>query len=126
MRGTSYLVTIRGEFASLNEWVDANRTRNGAWSKGNSMKQADQKRIIRQLPKIRINKQISLQYTFYCRNKRKDKDNVCGYFHKIFQDSLVKAGIIKNDGWDDIFDFHDAFQIDREDPRIEVEIEVIG
>lgn len=39
------------------------------------------------------------------------------------QDALVKEGILENDGWKDIVGFTDRFFIDKNNPRIEVEIE---
>lgn len=38
-----YRVTINGSFASLNEFIGANRTGKGRWNKGNAMKQTDRR-----------------------------------------------------------------------------------
>ena len=35
---------------------------------------------------------------------------------------LVSAGVLKNDGWNDIEGFSDRFYIDKANPRVEVEI----
>ena len=40
----------------------------------------------------------------------------------MIQDSLVKEGIIANDGWDYVKEFYDRFYVDKQYPRIEVEI----
>ena len=63
-----------------------------------------------------------LQYKFFCQNRKKDKDNISGYFHKIFQDALVQRGVIKNDGWANITGFSDEFYVDTKNPRVEVEV----
>jgi hypothetical protein len=34
----------------------------------------------------------------------------------------VAAGVLKNDGWNDIEGFNDRFYIDKANPRVEVEI----
>lgn len=117
---TDTVFVIRGEFASLNEYIDACRISRGRWNKGNSMKQQDQKRIMMYLPPIKVKPPVYIEYTFYCRDRRKDKDNVSGYFHKVFQDALVQAHILPNDTWDMVTGFSDRFFVDREHPRIEV------
>ena len=119
-------VIIRGEFPGLNEFIAANRRRNGNWSGGNTMKQRDQNIIAAQLPKIHTDSPIWIDYRFFCPNRKKDKDNISGYFHKVFQDALVARRVINNDGWKDIEGFSDRFYIDRKDPRVEVEIREIG
>lgn len=119
------MVIIPGRFAGLNEFVDANRRRHGNWSAGNSMKQKDQYTIMQYLPRVHIDKPVYLEYTFYERNSRRDKDNISGYFHKIFQDALVQAGVLSGDGWKNIVGFSDAFYVDNKNPRIEVYIEVM-
>ena len=117
---TSTVFVIQGEFASLNEYIDACRIKKGRWNKGNSMKQKDQKRIMLYLPPIRIKPPVYIEYRFFCRDRRRDKDNVAGYFHKVFQDALVQAHILPNDTWDMVTGFSDTFHVDREHPRIEV------
>lgn len=67
-------------------------------------------------------KYVKIVYHFYEPNARRDKDNISGYFHKIFQDALVQSGVIRDDGWKEICDFEDHFYVDRKNPRIEVEI----
>jgi hypothetical protein len=125
-----YKVVIEGEFASLNEFIDANRRSKGRWNKGNQMKQKDQNIISmylkQQLHKVHIDKPVNLQYTYYCKNRKKDKDNISGYFHKVFQDSLVHCGIIHNDSWQYITGFSDEFYIDNGKPRVEVIIQEVG
>lgn len=117
-----YRVVIHSRFPSMNEFIGASRSPYG----GNSMKKNSQRTIkialIEQIGTEQIRKPIKLHYWFYEPNKRRDKDNVAGYFHKVFQDSLVDLGIIKNDAWDYIIGFRDDFGIDREDPRVEVKI----
>lgn len=65
---------------------------------------------------------IKLDYLFCEENRRRDHDNVAGFFHKVFQDSLVKAGLLEDDGWDEISGWRDDFTIDKNHPRVEVMI----
>ena len=119
------VVVIPGEFASLNEFIDANRRRHGSWSAGNQMKQRDQNILIAEIKRqIRRNLRypIKLEYLFICSSKRRDKDNVSGYFRKVFQDALVKSGRLPDDGWDYIDSSSEKFEIDKGNPRIVVTI----
>lgn len=114
-------VVIPGRFAGLNEFIAACRKAHGKWSGGNAMKQEDQRRISVYLPRgIRFKKPIYIEYCFYEPNAKRDKDNISGYFHKIFQDALVQSGIIENDGWRQIDGMADYFKIDQKFPRVEV------
>ena len=120
------IITIKGAFPGLNEWVDANRRRKGNWSAGNAMKQRDQNIIAWQLPGFRTSRPVRLEYKFYCPDRRKDKDNVAGYFHKIFQDALVQMHCIPDDGWNNIDSFTDEFYVDSKNPRVEITVKEIG
>jgi len=110
-------------FPGMNDFIEANRTYSGRWNKGNSMKQADQRRIMEYLPEIRLKRPVRLHYVFYERNKRRDLDNISGYFHKVFQDALVQAGVLENDGWRQIRGYRDDFRVDPTFPRVEVTVE---
>ena len=49
-------------------------------------------------------------------------DNVAAFAMKVIQDALVRTGVLENDGWKQIMGFQCEFYVDRDDPRIEVEI----
>ncbi len=115
-------VTIEGRFHGLNDFIDANRRTQGKWNAGNSMKQNDQKIIMYSLPRVQFSGKVFLHYHFFEPNTRRDKDNISGYFHKVFQDAMVAKGIIPNDGWKYIEGMADSFYVDRNRPRVEVEI----
>ena len=57
---------------------------------------------------------------WYCKDRRRDKDNIMSAQKYIF-DGLQEAGIIKNDGWFQIGDITHKFRLD-ETERVEVEI----
>ncbi|MCC2232631.1 hypothetical protein LKD81_16815 [Lachnospiraceae bacterium CLA-AA-H215] len=123
-------VTIPGRFAGMNEFISANRTGKGNWNKANTMKQQDQSTLIASLrPVLRqkgIRYPIYIRYHFYEPSARRDKDNISGYFHKIFQDALVVGGWLPDDSWDYITGFSDAFSVDKENPHIEIDIVEVG
>ena len=119
-----YRIIIPGKFPSLNEFIAANRVRKGSWSKGNDMKQKSQAAIMPHIKKT-IKKPlgtIHLCYHFYEESTRRDCDNVASYFIKVFQDSLVKTGLLPDDNQKYIKSFEVVFRVDKADPRIEVEI----
>lgn len=118
-------IVVPGRFASLNDFIDANRRTHGRWNAGNSMKQKDQKTICSCIPRGLRFKRIYIRYMYFEPNTKRDKDNISGYFHKVFQDALVQAGCIPNDGWKVIQGFSDRFDIDAKYPRIEILIEEI-
>ena len=66
-----------------------------------------------------------MSYRWYEPNKRRDLDNVSSYGRKVIQDALVEVGVLKDDSWKQITGFTDAFYVDKKNPRIEVEIEVV-
>ena len=115
-------VIIPGRFPSLNEFIGANRQRHGIVA--NNMKKRDQRKIVEHLPRgIRFKKKVFIEYHFYEPNTKRDKDNINSYFHKIFQDALVQAGMLKDDKWEDIDGMSDFFYVDKKWPRVEVYIE---
>ncbi|MFL8888663.1 RusA family crossover junction endodeoxyribonuclease [Helcococcus kunzii] len=59
------------------------------------------------------------EFTWYCLNRRKDKDNIM-FAQKFIFDGLQEAGIIENDGWNQIGDIRHKFVVDKNNPRIEV------
>ena len=112
-------VTIKGRFPSINEYV--NCCRRNRYS-GAAMVDKAEKDIIDQLKKQKLKPfkvPVRIAYKFYEPNRRRDKDNVSGFFHKVFQDSLVKAGLLPDDGWDEISGYRDDFGIDK-NPHIDV------
>lgn len=70
------------------------------------------------LPKV---EQADFEITWCCKNKRKDKDNIIAG-QKFIYDGLVKAGVLVNDGWAQIGNITNKFEVDKENPRVEVVI----
>ena len=123
---SEYKIIIDGRYPSMNQFIEANRIGKGRWNKGNRMKQECQNKISyyisTQLRKVHIDKPVYIKYRFFEPNKKRDLDNISGFFHKVFQDALVHCGVIKNDSWHYIIGFSDEFFIDNKCPRIEIEI----
>lgn len=121
-----YKFTIQGKMAGLNELIDYNRKN---FKAGNGLKQKHQTKVLKALKGVKIPHPIkypvNLHYAFYEENKRRDKDNISGFAHKVVQDALVKAKVLTNDGWKYIEGYTDTFYVDQTNPRIEVIIEEV-
>lgn len=117
------ILVIHGKLPGLNELIDAERRHRQAGAK----LKRDAERIVRmyirqQFRGYKPKTPVTLYYYYYEPNRRRDLDNIAGFAHKVIQDSLVKEGILANDGWEHIKGFFDSFSVDKQFPRIEVEI----
>lgn len=74
---------------------------------------------------VHIDKPIRCTYWIYAQDKRHDRSNLYASIEKSFLDSLQLAKCIKQDSWDYAYDSVFHTELDRENPRIEVEIEVV-
>lgn len=79
----------------------------------------------KELSGVHIEKPIFVHYHFYCVDKKRDKTNIAYAFCKSFLDSLQACKVIDNDGWANIHNVDFTFEIDKKNPRVEVEIEVM-
>lgn len=120
-----YKLIIPGTLSSLNKYIEAERANR---YKGASLKRTNEKSIavaIKQCLKgIEIKKPVEMHYLWIVPNKKTDRDNVA-FAKKFVQDALVQCGVLKDDGWKHIVGFSDRFEVDRENPRIEVLIKEI-
>lgn len=67
---------------------------------------------------------VTLAFRWYEPNKRRDLDNIA-FAKKFIQDALVRTEIIERDDWNGVAGFTDEFFVDKENPRIEVEIKEV-
>ena len=64
------------------------------------------------------------EFTWYLKNKRKDKDNVA-FAKKYIFDGMVDAGLIENDGWKQVGNWKEKFNVDKEFERVEIKVSEI-
>ena len=115
-------IIIDGELIDLNKFVNAqraNRFGGAAMKKKYTDKCAS---AFSPMKAKQLRLPITLHITWYCKDKRKDKDNVA-FAKKFILDGMIQCGLLKNDGWSEIAGFTDDFEVDKENPRIEVELE---
>jgi Holliday junction resolvase RusA-like endonuclease len=113
-------MTIPGVLPGMNEIVEAARGDKYASSK-QKKEYTDIVAWTAKAARIPHMERIDITFRWYEPNKRRDKDNITAGA-KFVMDGLVKAGIIKNDGWAQIGDISHLFDVDRHNPRVEVEI----
>lgn len=117
------VLVIPGRMESLNEYIAAlNRSRHA----GNAMKRSRTEQVAMlarsQLRGWKPVPPVRLEYLFAEPNRKRDKDNVAAFAHKVVQDGLVEAGVLANDGWEYVAGSSDSYCVDRARPRIEVRI----
>lgn len=118
----THCLVIEGRLPGLNDYIDAERTHRQAAAK---MKRDSQQQVIWFIKsQIRgpLKEPVSMDYVWYEKDRRRDKDNISSFGRKVIQDALVKSGRLKNDGWDNISGHSDRYAVDKKRPRIEVYI----
>ncbi len=119
-------LVIDGQLPNLNEYTRACR---GNKFLGAKMKKNAEEWISifikQQLKDIHFEGTVELAFRWYEPNKKRDLDNIC-FAKKFILDSLVSNGIIVADGWKGVIGFTDNFFVDKENPRIEVDIKKVG
>ena len=116
-------LVIPGTLPGLNEYIDAERRNRHLGAK---IKRQTQQVVVLSAKKcmrgFHPKRAVVMDYVWYEKNRRRDKDNVSSFGRKCIQDGLVQAGVLKNDGWAQIDSFSDAFVVDAKNPRVEVYI----
>ncbi len=104
------VLIISGRFPSYNEVTQTNRGKQGIYL-GNKLKRKWTEIVAWECKgqKIRpFTKQIDIDFLWVCKDKRRDKDNIMSAQKFIF-DGLQAAGVIKNDGWNEIREIKHKF-----------------
>ena len=120
---TSFSVVCSGTYPGVNEWWLNSVGHKMSFAR--AYKRKYQNMIIHELTefrKIRMYGAVQVTFKYYAPDTKRDKDNVSGFFRKIFLDAMVQVGIIANDTWRDIAGYTELFYIDSVHPRIEVEV----
>ena len=111
------IIVIPGELPDLNTIIDESKKH---WAEYNRMKK-EYTEMVAWLAKGKGKfKKINLDITWVCKDRRKDKDNIMAGGLKMILDGLVVAGVIKNDGWSEIGSINNHFEVDKDNPRVEV------
>lgn len=118
-----YKLVILGRLPCLNDYIKAlgiNR------HKGGKLKKETQESImwliVNQVKGMEIKNPVIMAYSWYEKDKRRDKSNVSSFGRKCIEDCLVTLGVLHNDGWANVEGFSDTFYVDAKNPRIEIDI----
>lgn len=117
-------ITIQGELPTTNDIIAAQNTQN-RYVYANMKKDYTALAMMSALNKSKITNKVDLHFTWICKNKRKDPDNISGGA-KFILDGLVKAKVLENDGWKQINSIRHDFEIDKDNPRVEITIKEQG
>lgn len=113
------MIIIKGQLPSLNEYTKACRTHHIV---GARMKKDAEQYVSMFLKKSDpVPGKVYINFKWYEPNKKRDLDNIA-FAKKFILDALVSNEIIQGDGWSIVTGFTDIFEIDKNNPRIEVEI----
>ena len=113
---------VPGLFPGMNEIISANRK---SVFEGNRQKHAEQIRVIAAIRQARLrpvkNYPVIIEMRWAEKNYKRDPDNIAAA-KKYILDALQIAGIIKNDGRNEIISFSDTFITDKRNPGVLVQI----
>lgn len=111
-------LVIPGTLPTMNEIVEASKQH---WSKYSKMKHTYTDLVAWKAKTLPVLGKVDVVITWYCKNRRMDKDNIMAGQKFIF-DGLVAVGRLENDGWKQIGDITHRFRVDKHNPRVEVEL----
>ena len=110
-------ITIPGTLPDMNKIIKISKAHPMAYSTEKKTYTDAVAWIAKGLPEMQ---RVSVTCHWYCPDRRIDPDNISVGI-KFILDGLVKAGVLKNDGWKQIAEISHKFYIDT-NPRIEVEL----
>jgi Holliday junction resolvase RusA-like endonuclease len=109
---------IEGRLPGLNEIIEAAKSHYGAYAK---MKQTYTDMVAWLAKKLPRFEKVALVITWYEPDLRRDLDNIMAG-QKFILDGMVQAGVIPDDSQKYILGIYHRFKVDRQNPRVEVEI----
>jgi len=114
-------LTIPGEFPGLNEYISAERANKYG---GAEMKKGctDTVAWLAAIEQPIETYPVCVSFHWFVKNRRRDIDNITGFGQKVCIDGLVKGGVLENDSMRFVRELRHMVSIDRDDPRVEIEI----
>ena len=119
----SKTITIYGRLANLNDYTKACRSNKYA---GAALKKKNEdivkSHVLAQIGYAKFDGRVRLDFKWIEPDRKRDLDNIC-FAKKFILDALVEIGTIDCDGWRGVEGFTDTFDVDKNQPRIEIKIE---
>ena len=78
------------------------------------------------LAKLQPMQRAAVSFTWMERNTRRDPDNIIAGGQKLVLDCLVTAGILPDDGWDEIAALVHGFNVDASNPGVWVMLDEVS
>ena len=113
--------TIQGELCNYNKYDNAARSH---WSKGAKIKKEETQRVYYEIlsQKVKPMKKITeMICTWYTKDLKVDSDGI-SFAIKFLYDGMVLAKVIPNDSRRYTGSIYHLFEIDKKNPRCEVEL----
>ena len=112
---------LLGEYTTLNEYIAADRQGYG-WT----IKKEETERAMADLKSQQWHGEVPapksiFKFTWYRKNRRTDPGNIA-YAEKFILDAMRRVGIIENDGWKNVAGYIHEFYVDKDNPRVEIEL----
>ena len=115
----THTLIIPSRLPGLNEIIAAAKKRRGNWNRYNDTKQQGTSGVASIIRLAKLPKIGPARYAFewQCKDKRRNPDNITAG-QKVVFDALVAAGIIPNDGWDEVRSITHTFTKGKENQVI--------
>ena len=121
-----HTLVIPGTLPGLNDYIDACRASKYGAAQMKKRVQTDiEWCILKQLKNVRITQPVILLFRWIEPNRRRDIDNIA-FAKKFIIDALVEMKVLMNDGWKHVEGFADSFDVDSDNPRVEITINLGG
>ena len=126
--GVTQTFFIPGPLPGLNTLIDAAKeqgyVRRGWNGYANAKRQWGQS-IYWEIMKVGLKpmRRVYVSFVWHEQDRRRDPDNFSSGGKKFVLDALVKAGVLKNDGWDEIAGMSDMWKVDKKRPGVQVTLE---
>lgn len=121
-------IFIEGPLPGLNELIGAAKSRGysrSGWNGYSNIKRTLTTKIYWEILQqgVKPMKRAYIHFLWKETNRSRDPDNFTSAGKKIILDALVKAGILKNDGWSDIDGWDDQWCVVNKNPGVLVTLE---
>ena len=109
-------ITIPGTLPNLNEIIEAAKTH---WTSYRQMKEANTELVAWCAKGQEKVDRADFIFTWFAKDRKTDPDNISAA-QKFGFDGLVKAGVIDKDGWKQVKSIKHEFEVDKDNPRVEI------
>lgn len=113
-------ITIYGQLLTMNQITSASNRNRFAYAK---LKKENNRNVAYQVrDTVPLLGKHDYHFKWYRKDKRSDPDNIAAGGCKVFFDGMTDAGILENDGWKQVGKLSHEFFVDKENPRVEIEV----